>query len=31
MVGSLRSEDESFRSIARKIGLSLATVQRILA
>jgi DNA invertase Pin-like site-specific DNA recombinase len=31
MAMRLRSEGESFRSIARKLGLSLATVQRILA
>jgi hypothetical protein len=31
MAGRLRAEGESFRSIARKLGLSLATVQRVLA
>lgn len=31
MAGRLRSEGESFRSIARKLGLSLGAVQRILA
>jgi DNA invertase Pin-like site-specific DNA recombinase len=31
MAARLRAEGESFRSIARKLGLSLATVQRILA
>jgi DNA invertase Pin-like site-specific DNA recombinase len=31
MAGRLRSEGESFRAIARTLGLSLATVQRILA
>jgi DNA invertase Pin-like site-specific DNA recombinase len=30
MAGRLRAEGESFRSIARKLGLSLATVQRVL-
>lgn len=31
MAARLRGEGESFRSIARKLGLSLATVQRVLA